>query len=179
MKKLLNIMKKLLYLVIALILGCFIFVKIIFYGHQSTVNVDGKEITIGKIRNLDVMSENLGSMNWYEAKKVCKNLGDGWRLPTKDELNLLSSNKGSIYDNMINKDNLHNNIYWSSTEYDSAYSGTLDQGTFELNTRTGKKERTTAWVQSPFHGLQWSEMKSSENHNVRAVRVSKSFHLPF
>ena len=171
-------MKKLLYLVIALILGFFIFFKILFYGHQSTVNVDGKEVTIMKIRNLDVMSEDLGSMNWYEAKKVCKNLGDGWRLPTKDELNLLFSSNGAVSSSMRNNDDLQKR-YWSSTEYDSAYSGTLDQGTFELNTRTGKKERTTAWVQNFFIGLQWSEMKSSENNNVRAVRVSKSFHLPF
>ncbi len=43
------------------------------------------------------MTEDLvGLMNWDDAKEACENLGDGWRLPTKDELNILYKNKDKI-----------------------------------------------------------------------------------
>jgi hypothetical protein len=44
--------------------------------------------------------------NWYDAVKYCKLLGDGWRLPTLDELKMI-----------YNVDNDLTNTYWSSTEY--------------------------------------------------------------
>ena len=45
-------------------------------------------------------------MTWYEAVEYCKTLGDGWRLPTKKELNqIYESNNDFIKDN-----------YWSGTE---------------------------------------------------------------
>ena len=37
-----------------------------------------------KIATLEVMTEDLGKMTWYEAKKACADLGGGWRLPTKE-----------------------------------------------------------------------------------------------
>ena len=62
-----------------------------------------------KIGNLEVMTEDLGDMNWDEAKKACKNLGDGWRLPKKYELNLLYENKEKI-------GGFANIYYWRSSE---------------------------------------------------------------
>jgi hypothetical protein len=35
-------------------------------------------------------------MRWNDAKLACANLGEGWRLPTKDELNFLCQNKDKI-----------------------------------------------------------------------------------
>ena len=125
-------MKKLLYLGIVLILGS---------CGSSTVNVDGREVSTIKIGNLEVMTEDLGRMNWYEAKKACKNLGDGWRLPTKDELNLLFQNSGKI-------GGFANVIYWGSAE-----SG-----------------GSNAWKQSFFIGYQGFSNKSSYGY-VRAVRA--------
>ena len=58
------------------------------------------------------VSNNLGRMNWHEAKIACKKLGPGWRLPTKDELNMLYKNKEEI-------GGFANNYYWSSTELDN------------------------------------------------------------
>ena len=49
-----------------------------------------------KIGELAIMTEDLGLMNWEDAKKACADLGDGWRLPTKDELNILYENKAKI-----------------------------------------------------------------------------------
>ena len=125
-------MKKLLYLGIVLILGS---------CGSSTVNVDGREVSTIKIGNLEVMTEDLGRMNWYEAKKACKNLGDGWRLPTKDELNLLFQNSGKI-------GGFANVHYWSSTEDDF----------------------TNAWLQNFFIRNQTSVDKVVST-NVRAVRA--------
>jgi hypothetical protein len=49
-------------------------------------------------------------MNWHEAVEVCKKLGKGWRLPTKDELNFLYENKEEIGGFAVN-------FYWSSSEF--------------------------------------------------------------
>ena len=70
-----------------------------------------------KIDNLEVAEKDFPNrMNWDDAKKACSNLGDGWRLPTKDELNILFQNKWAI-------GGFVNNEYWSSTEgdFDSAW----------------------------------------------------------
>lgn len=65
-----------------------------------------------KIGGLEVMTKDLGLMNWESAKRACADWGDGWRLPTKDELNIIYENKDKIggfrYDDG----------YWSSTEFD-------------------------------------------------------------
>ena len=63
---------------------------------SSTVNVGGKEVSTIKIGNLEVMTKDLEEMEWEDAKKACADLGDGWRLPTKDELNMLYQNKDKI-----------------------------------------------------------------------------------
>jgi hypothetical protein len=62
-----------------------------------------------KIGNLEVYPYDLGYMKWDEAMKICAYLGEGWRLPTKDELNVLYENKYKI--RCFASDN-----YWSSTE---------------------------------------------------------------
>ena len=102
-----------------------------FANAQSTI----------KIGNLEVMTEDLGEMNWEDAKKACADLGDGWRLPTKDELNLLYENKEKI-------GGCANDYYWSSTEDDGS----------------------SAWVQYFFNGLQTTNRKTSANY-VLAVRA--------
>ena len=50
-------------------------------------------------------------MTWEEAVKYCKELGDGWRLPTIEECFMIHNNK------LITED-----CYWSSTENDSSYA---------------------------------------------------------
>ena len=91
--------------------------------------------------NLEI-SDDLGCMNWREAVEVCKKLGKGWRLPTKDELNFLYENKEKI-------GGFANLYYWSSTEY----------GNFN------------AWAQSFYFGNQNLYGKNYGNY-VRAVRAS-------
>ena len=63
-----------------------------------------------KIGNFEVAKNDFPKkMTWYKAKKACTDLGKGWRLPTKDELNLMFENKDII-------DGFSNYYYWSSTE---------------------------------------------------------------
>lgn len=52
-------------------------------------------------------------MTWPEAKKACNDLGNGWRLPSKEELE-------AIYNQLHEKGlgNFKDDNYWSSTELD-------------------------------------------------------------
>jgi hypothetical protein len=85
--------------------------KILYLGIVLMFASCGANVSTIKIDNLEVMTEDLESKyNWYDAMKACAVLGDGWRLPTKDELNLLYENKEKI-GGFANDD-----YYWSSTE---------------------------------------------------------------
>ena len=42
---------------------------------------DSTSIIIG---NLEIMTQDLGKLNFAEAQKACADLGDGWRLPKKE-----------------------------------------------------------------------------------------------
>lgn len=66
-----------------------------------------------KIDNLVVAQYDFPSMmNWKDAKKACETLGNGWRLPTIDELNILYKNKDKIGCSAVVS-------YWSSMELDN------------------------------------------------------------
>ena len=79
-------------------------------------------------------------MNWHEAIVACKKLGAGWRLPTKDELNMIYKNREEV-------GGFASNFYWSSTELDVNF----------------------AWFQYFFNGFQFKYSKDG-NYYVRAVR---------
>ena len=135
-------MKNLLYLGIILILAsCGSNESESTASNESTVNVNGREVSTVKVGNLEVMTEDLGHMSWDDAKKACADLGDGWRLPTKDELNVLYENKDEI-------GGFANDYYWSSTETDSG----------------------DAWIQSFSKGHQLSDYKELD-FSVRSVRA--------
>jgi hypothetical protein len=99
----------------------------------------GTPIKIGK---LEVAQNDFPTpMIWDDAKKACADLGSGWRLPTKDELNLMYLNEDKI-------GGFAYNFYWSSTE-------------LYLN---------VAWGQDFGNGGQYGFYKIY-NFNVRAVRA--------
>jgi hypothetical protein len=50
----------------------------------------------------------------WEAKRICELIGGGWRLPTKDELNVMYENK-DVLGGLIGD-------YWSSTPVDGDQS---------------------------------------------------------
>ena len=72
----------------------------------------GKPFRIGKLEV--AQSDFPKTMNWDEAVWACANLGSGWRLPTKDELNLMYLNKDKLGVFDIN-------AYWSSTEGNKSF----------------------------------------------------------
>ena len=96
-----------------------------------------------KVGNLEVMTKDLGKMKWDEAMAACADLRDGWRLPTKDELNVLYENQDKI-----EFGGFCPAVYWSSTE-----SGT-----------------SHAWAQNFDDGFQGGDNKNV-NYYVRAVRA--------
>ena len=64
-----------------------------------------------KIGNLEIAQYDFPTkMNFENAKKACSELGTGWRLPTKKELN-------TIYDNKDKIGVFSNDFYWSSSSY--------------------------------------------------------------
>ena len=71
-------------------------------------SIIGKSIQIEGL--LVAQNDFPNQMNWLAAQKACASLGPGWRLPTKDELNILYQSKdkiGGFFDH---------DFYWSSTE---------------------------------------------------------------
>jgi len=72
----------------------------------------------------EVGEKDLGTMNWLDARKACMELGKGWRLPTKEELNLIYFNKNKM--GVFVKDN-----YWTDEEgysFDVAWCQNFDTG---------------------------------------------------
>ena len=109
-------------------------------------NIIGKPIKIG---NIEVAQYDFPErMNREYAKKACAYLGEGWRLPSKEELNILYQNKVAI-GGFFEGDSIDNaiSVYWSSTEAD-------------LN---------GAWVQDFDGGSQPTRTKR-QNFYFRAVR---------
>ena len=114
---------------------------LLFVAIALSINVFGQS-TI-KIGNLEVMTEDLeGRYTWDDAMKACADLGDGWRLPTKDELNTLYQNKDKIGGFAID-------YYWSSTE-------SYDNG---------------AWYQDFYNGNTLNYNSKASPNCVRAVRA--------
>ena len=64
------------------------------YSSNNTSSIIGKPIKIG---NLEVAQHDFpNDMLFYEAVKACTDLGNGWRLPTSTELNIIIQNKDKI-----------------------------------------------------------------------------------
>ena len=71
----------------------------------------GKTIKIG---NLEIAEHDFPLYHYGDAEIKCKELGNGWRLPNKEELNILYINKQSIGGFLLN-DN-RSDSYWSSSD---------------------------------------------------------------
>lgn len=79
-------------------------------------------------------------MNWNEANEYAKSLGDGWRLPTVEELK-------EAYDN--NVQGFQSNFYWSSSTY--------------------AQSTNDAWFVDFYNGSVYDNIKTL-NYYVRCVR---------
>ena len=86
---------------------------------QDAKEIIGKPITIGNL--LVAQNDFPDQMGWVYAKKACESLGNGWRLPTKNELNELYKNKAKI-------GVFWDELYWSSSKVNSNEVWTQDFG---------------------------------------------------
>ena len=100
-------------------------------------SIIGKPIRIG---NLEVARNDFpNKMLWDEAMEACANLGDGWRLPTMDELNLMYENKDKI-------GGFAKEYYWNSTvAYDDDMAAMLQNFDDGLQTGLSKDEFNCSW----------------------------------
>jgi hypothetical protein len=84
---------------------------------QTAITIDSASI-IGESITIDdiIIAQNdfPNNMNYKNAISTCKTLGKGWRLPTKNELNILYQNKNKI-------GGFANSFYWSSSEDYNGY----------------------------------------------------------
>ena len=95
-------------------------------------NNEELELNSFRINELEIYNNDiLIEKKWNDALKSCEQLGDGWRLPTKEELNTIFQNKESIK-------NLKDKGYWSSTEDEFNYA--WGQGFKDGLQKTAKKE---------------------------------------
>ena len=117
-------------------------------------NIIGKSVKIGifEIAQYDFPKK----MNWDDAFRACDALGDGWRLPTREELVLIYKNKYKIGGFTSHK-------YWSSTKFDYKFGDSLDLSSKEFVS-------TIAWYQDFYFGGQGYDGKRNAGY-VRAVRT--------
>ncbi len=95
-----------------------------------------------KIDNLEIAENDFSArMNWEDAEKACSSLGEGWRLPTKYELNEMYENRNEI-------GGVINLYYWSSSMH----------------------RHYVAWLQNFNDGKQYFGNCDGYELNVRAVR---------
>jgi hypothetical protein len=110
----------------------------------NKINTSYKDIigSIVKLNNLEISQYDFPDrMNWNDAKIACEALGDGWRLPSLDELNILYENQNKI-------GGFADGLYWSSSENDY----------------------DNAWNKGFYSGVQNYDAKYDSNY-VRAIRA--------
>jgi ABC-type Fe3+-hydroxamate transport system substrate-binding protein len=85
--------------------------------------------TTKKFGNLEIAGADFDHlMVWDQAVAACKELGDGWRLPTPEEQKLMYQKKDSLA-------KFTSDLYWNSVEVDTLNAGTFNffkgkEGTF-------------------------------------------------
>jgi hypothetical protein len=79
--------------------------------YQLTPIKQEKKLVIRRQFNYEIYHDELGKMTWDEAIEKVSQLGNGWRLPTINELQLIWESE--------HKDLFKKESYWSSSEYGS------------------------------------------------------------
>jgi len=94
----------------------------IFVGKEYNGGIIFYVDSTGEHGLLTTISDTIQGITWHKATALAKKIGDGWRLPTKDELKKLSEQ------NKIIK-NLRAHDYWSSSvQLDKYGSRAMDIG---------------------------------------------------
>lgn len=95
---------------------------------QTTSSQEEKKIEIRSMRigDFEVMLNKTDQMSWKDAQQYGKSLGNGWRLPTKEEFVLLKTNQPTLERSISS---LSLGGYWASTELNESLAW---QSTFEF-----------------------------------------------
>ncbi len=72
------------------------------------LEIKNKQIQIAKNRFPTLM-------NWQDAKSACEALGEGWRLPNREELNEMYKNK-ELFEGFTSGEPEEHGYYWSSSD---------------------------------------------------------------
>jgi hypothetical protein len=135
-----------------------LFIPLLFVCLLSSGQVVDSASIIGKsyrIDNLEVAQNDFPKqMSWEDANKACATLGNGWRLPTKYEYEILHKNKDKI-------SGFTNGSYWSSSEGFYLFAWVQAFLFEDQSTTDGLPTYSTGWA-----------MKYGTYH-VRAIRGPK------
>ena len=106
-------------------------------GFVFVVSTDGKH---GKIASV---KEGVG--NWNSAKSWCAKLGEGWRMPSRDELKVLYAVQSAVMDALAQQNHKPiDGLYWSDEEFDQYSAWFMDMSggeEFNFDKYQGNKVR--------------------------------------
>jgi serine/threonine protein kinase len=83
--------------------------EVIKEDKEEIVAIKKTEYDFVRVGDLDVMKNDFGTMTWYEANRKLQEIGDGWRLPTAQEMAIL------LYENKNSIGGFYGKYYWTST----------------------------------------------------------------
>ena len=78
-----------------------------------TARITATQAVLATVGNIVVDKENGGYLTFYAADSYCKGLGNGWRLPTKDELQIMYNARSSL--EAVPGFQKFLTLYWSDT----------------------------------------------------------------
>ncbi len=116
-----------------------------------------------ELRGLNIASQDFPNvMSWDEAKEACEALGEGWRLPTKKELNYLCQNRDYIGFYEVD-------IYWSSTEIENeAWYQNFANNDMSISGKDGK-----LFVRA----VMTLDIKDDESHEEQLDIIGEPIHI--
>ena len=142
-------MKKLFTILVGLLVTASVYSQT-YEGNKFYPELGGYVILTDGTHGVVVAMQDQGDANWSDAKAMVNDASkhdsngakfNDWRLPTKDELNFIYKQRGSIGGFVLEAG------YWSSTEDDT----------------------NIAWIQYFYNGFQYDFLKDATT-SVRAVR---------
>ena len=88
------------------------------------------------------------SASWDDAKTWCSSYGEGWYLPTMDELKLIYNNKSTINSTLTANgyEIFGIDYYWSSSEVDVSYA-------YRISFSNGESTRNSKYFTSPVRAV--------------------------
>jgi hypothetical protein len=143
--------------------------KIIQYNPNAS-RIIGTSIRIG---NLEVAQYDFPQqLTWDDAKKTCDLLGDGWRLPTKYELN-------DLFQNKIKIGNFKRSDYWSSTEkdFELSWSQDFNDGSESYFYKSSKKVGGIVMSPKAFYVRAVKDVKPPTAEEIKQAQIEEKKRL--